>query len=101
MVDRNQKKTLWLGVAAVGALVGAALLWHYVNADDDEEAAPEITPSELRSDLEKKDLVNVKRDERGIEPAYFIRLLQFIGETNKARTAGSREKSVKIRREHY
>ena len=40
MVESN-KKNLWIGLGAVGALVAAAMLWHYVNndGDDDEEAA--------------------------------------------------------------
>ena len=76
MVESN-KKNLWIGLGAVGALVAAAMLWHYVNndGDDDEEATPQVSASELMEDLEKKNLHEVKRNENGLEPTYFIRLL--------------------------
>lgn len=31
----ESKKTIWMVVAGVGALVGAALLYHYATADED------------------------------------------------------------------
>ena len=77
MVESN-KKNLWIGLGAVGALVAAAMLWHYVNndGDDDEEAAtPQVSQSELMEELTNKNLHEVKRNENGLDPTYFIRLL--------------------------
>ena len=46
MVEKKDNKGLLLGVAAATALVGAALLYHYVFADpdaeDDEAGASDI-----------------------------------------------------------
>lgn len=101
MVESN-KKALWLGLGAAGALIAAALLYHYASADDDDDVeTPQVNASELMEELKKKDLGEVKRNENGIEPQYFIKLLQFIGETNKTKTAGSRAKHTAKRREHY
>ena len=77
MVESN-KKNLWIGLGAVGALVAAAMLWHYVNndGDDDEESAtPQVSQSELMEELTNKNLHEVKRNENGLDPTYFIRLL--------------------------
>ena len=35
MVESN-KKTLWVGLAAAGALIGAALLFHWATSGDEE-----------------------------------------------------------------
>ena len=99
MVD--SKRNMWIGLGAVGAFVAAALVWHYVSADDEEDATPQVSNSEFMADLEKQDLINVKRNENGLDPTYFIRLLQYIGKTNKERTAGTRDKLTKQRRVHY
>ena len=74
----SSKKNLWIGLGAVGALVAAAMLWHYVNndGDDDEESAtPQVSQSELMEELTNKNLHEVKRNENGLDPTYFIRLL--------------------------
>ena len=74
----SSKKNLWIGLGAVGALVAAAMLWHYVNndGDDDEESAtPQVSQSELMEELTNKNLQEVKRNENGLDPTYFIRLL--------------------------
>lgn len=97
----ESKRNLWIGLGALGALVAAALVYNYVSGDDDDDATPQVSATELMADLEKKDLLNVKRNDHGLEPSYFLRLLQFIGETNKARTAPNRAKSAAKRRVHY
>lgn len=86
----------------MGVLVAGALLWHYSSTDDEGgEEIQELDQSEIARLLKEKSLDEVKRTENGLEPAYFIKLLQFIGETNKARTADVRAKSTKERRKHY
>lgn len=36
----NKNKGLFLGIAAATALIGAALLYHYVSGDDDGDDGP-------------------------------------------------------------
>jgi len=38
MVESN-KKNLWLGLGALGALVAAALIYNYVSDDGDDEGS--------------------------------------------------------------
>ena len=67
MVEKaNDNKTLWLGLAAVGALVGAALLFHYVSADDDEDGtAGGADPGKLTEELKAANLTDVKKSPNG------------------------------------
>ena len=59
MVEENKNKGLFLGIAAATALIGAALLYHYVSGDDDEE-----TPAGgMMAELEEAGLAQVKRIE--------------------------------------
>ena len=55
MVEKaNDNKTLWLGLAAAGALIGAALIFHWATSDEDEEegSAPKAGNQEkLTQDL--------------------------------------------------
>ena len=68
MVESN-KKMLWMGLAAAGALVGAALLFHWANSadDDDETLAPGAeggnTREKLQKDLEAASLIEVKKNQ--------------------------------------
>ena len=104
-MDSQTKKNLWLGLGALGAFVAAALVWHYVSTgdddDDDDGATPQVSQSELLAELEKRDLTKVKKNDDGLDTTYFLRVLNFIGETNKKRTAGNRAKTAKKRRKHY
>lgn len=45
MVESN-KKALWIGLAAAGALIGAALIYHYISSEDDEETAGSNTEAD-------------------------------------------------------
>lgn len=103
MVDSGSKnKNLWIGLGAVGVLVAGALLWHYASTDDEGgDDIAELDQSEIAKQLQERGLMDVKRTETGLEPTYFIKLLQYIGETNKARTADVRAKATKERRKHY
>lgn len=105
MVESN-KKNLWMGLGAFGALVAAALIYNYVSGDDgdDDEGStptPQFDASELMKELAEKDLTNVKRKDGMLETDYFLRLLNFIGATNKKRTEGDRSKTTKQRRKHF
>jgi hypothetical protein len=53
----ENKKTLWLAVAGVGALVGAALLYHYASGTSEGDEAP--SRDELVSELKAAGLDEV------------------------------------------
>ena len=55
----NKNKGLFLGIAAATALIGAALLYHYVSGDDDEEAEE----TGIMAELTEAGLSTVKRHE--------------------------------------
>ena len=38
MVESN-KKTLWMGLAAAGALIGAALVYNWATSEEDDDSA--------------------------------------------------------------
>ena len=105
MVEKaNDNKTLWLGLAAVGALVGAALLFHYVSTDDDEEGtgAGASDPGKLTEELKAANLTDVKKSPNGtLDQQYFLQLLQYVGTASRERTKGLRTKCVESRRKHY
>lgn len=48
----ESKKTMWMMLAGVGALVGAALLYHYATAD--EEGNSVNTEAEIKKALEEE-----------------------------------------------
>lgn len=103
MVQADNKQKLWIALGAVGALVATALAVHFLTSegDQDDTSPPEISQSELLETLASKGLDKVQRQDGMLEPNYFLKLLQFIGETNKARLADTRARSHAIRREHY
>ena len=37
MVESKSNNKLWIGIAAAGALIGAALLFHWATSGDDDE----------------------------------------------------------------
>ena len=39
MVEETNIKKLWIGLAAAGALFGAALLFHFATSGDDEDGS--------------------------------------------------------------
>lgn len=59
MVD-NKNKGLFLGIAAATALIGAALLYHYVSGDADDDDGEETG---IMAELNEAGLATVKRNE--------------------------------------
>ena len=53
MVSKNETKGLFLGIAAATALVGAALLYHFVFDDDAETEATGIMAELTAAGLEE------------------------------------------------
>ena len=98
MVEKaNQNKNLFLGIAAGTALVGAALLYHFVfQADEDEEDAYSMT-----DDLAAQKLDVVKKNGEMLEPEYMVKLLNFMTTSAKKRRTAEREAALNQRREHY
>ena len=62
MVEDNKNKGLFLGIAAGAAIVGAALLYHFVFSDDGDEAADS---GALLAELEAAGLDKVKKAPNG------------------------------------
>ena len=77
----NQKKTIFLGLAAAGVALGAYLAYSYWTKSSE--------PTSMQAKLEKaKLMVEVKRakDGKQIENQYFLSLLQFVGAETRLRT---------------
>ena len=83
MVEKNNKN-IWLAVAAAGLLIGGAILFHYATASNVEEEEEE---NNIRDLLEEQGLLTPKKQGRSLDPQYFLKLLQCIGEQAKAKTA--------------
>jgi hypothetical protein len=70
----ENKKNLWLAIAGAGALIGAALLYHYASGTSDGDDAP--SRDELILELKAAGLDEVIKDKNGmIESRYFLKLL--------------------------
>ena len=96
----ENKKNFWLAVAGAGALIGAALLYHYASGTSEEDDAP--SRDELVQQLKAGGLDEVLKDKNGmIDSRYFLKLLQFVGATTRERTAPKRKSLTEQRRKHY
>lgn len=95
----ENKKNLWLAIAGAGALIGAALLYHYASGTAEGEEVP--STEDLVADLKKEGLDEVQRQGSLIESRYFLKLLQFVGATTRDRTALKRKQLTEERRKHY
>jgi hypothetical protein len=77
IMSDESKKSLWMMLAGVGALVGAALLYHYATADEENSVN---TEEEIKKALEEEKIGEPVRQPSGLlENRYFLNLLQFIG----------------------
>ena len=100
MVESNKNKSLFLAIAAGTALVGAALLYHFVFADGDEG---EASNNKLAEELKAAGLAEVKKAPNGamLHPEYMLKLLNFVALNAKKRNETSRNEALKRRRECY
>lgn len=64
MVQEN-KKGLYLGIAAASAVVGAAFLYHYIFNDADAEGEEEEEVADLQTMLTEQGLDKVKKSPNG------------------------------------
>lgn len=100
MVQTNEKKNLMFALTGGAILVGAALLYHYAFADDEEGSGQ--AEGAILDELKENQLDDVKKTAQGgLDPQYFCQLLQYIGQRNKAQTAEKRNELTVKRREAY
>lgn len=99
MVESNKNKGLFLGIAAATAVVGAALLYHFVFADEAEEDGA----TGIQAELEDAGLAEVKKHPNGamLDPQYMLKLLNFVTTTARKRRQGDRDAAIAQRREAY
>ena len=69
MVSKKDNKGIFLGVAAATVLVGAALLYHFVFSEGDEE---EAAAGGIEAELAAAGLEEVKRSGQGLDPKYML-----------------------------
>lgn len=99
MVEKaNQNKGLFLGIAAASALVGAALLYHFVFNEAEEEETATIV-DELAA--QKLDVVKKAPNGNMLDPEYMVKLLNCITTSAKKRREGERNTALAARRELY
>lgn len=99
MVEGDKNKTLIMGIAAGCALIGAALIYHFVFADEEEEVAA----GNLIADLEAAGLDKVKKAPNGsmLDPQYLCKLLNFTTVTARKRNEEERKQLIEQRRACY
>lgn len=98
MVEENKNKGLFLGIAAATALIGAALLYHYVSGDEEEEGAT----GGIMTELEEAGLATVQRAQTGqLDPKYTCQMLNFVTITARKRRHDERTTAINQRRECY
>lgn len=93
-----------MALGAGAALIGAALLYHFVTSGEEsnEVEVPEVSHDELVESLKKENLLEVPPRQNGqIDTNYFLRLLQFVGKTTREMTAEKRKYLTAERRAVY
>ena len=97
MTESNKNKGLFLGLAAATALVGAALLYHFVFSDEEEE----VKANELQTALEEAGLSEAKKQGGMLDPQYTIKLMNFIAVNARKQRQSERDEALKQRRELF
>mmetsp|Transcript_20830 Transcript_20830/g.25511 ORF Transcript_20830/g.25511 Transcript_20830/m.25511 type:complete len:243 (+) Transcript_20830:44-772(+) len=98
----NKNKGLFLGIAAATAVVGAALLYHFVFAGDDEEESGSSHAQVMR-ELTEAGLEKVKKtpDNTMLDPKYMLQLLNFVTKTGRTRRETARNEALDERLRLY
>ena len=92
----ENKKALYIGLAAAGVVLGGAVLYHYW------KSGPTAPENDIADKLKKAKLTEVKKGEKGqLEQQYFLSLLQFVGQETRQRTKDLRQHCHDERRKHY
>lgn len=92
----ENKKTLWMALAGVGAIAAAALIIYSLGGESGE--GEEAIDTEA---LKAAGIDEVKREGDMIDSKYFLKLLQFIGEKTRDSTKSKRDEITAARRKHY
>ena len=92
----ENKKTLWMALAGVGALAAAALVMYSMGGDAAEDEVA-IDDEALKS----AGIDEVKREGQMLESKYFLKLMQFIGEKTRDSTKTQRDVFTAERRKCY
>jgi len=92
----ENKKTLWMALAGVGALAAAALVIYSMGGDAAEDEVA-IDDEALKS----AGIDEVKREGQMLESKYFLKLMQFIGEKTRDSTKAQRDVFTAERRKCY
>ena len=97
----NKNKSILMAVAAGAALVGAALLYHFVFADAGDEEAP--SDDQILKLLQTAKLDKVQKAPNGVmlHPHYMLKLLNFITQEARKRRTHEREAALKQRRQFF
>ena len=96
-----------MALGAGAALIGAALVYHFVSktdAEGEDGAVPEMEIDEefIAAELKKAQLDVVARSAQGgMDTNYFLKLLQFVGAETRESTKERRQYLTKTRREAY
>lgn len=98
MSENNKNKGLFLGLAAATALVGAALLYHFVFSEDEEE---ESKANELQTALQEAGLDEAKKQGGMLEPQYTVKLMNFIAVNARKRRQDERNAALEKRRQCF
>ena len=90
----NKNKGLFLGIAAATAVVGAALLYHFVFSGDDDDGDAQIL-----KELQAAGLDKVKKTPDGtmLDPKYMLQLLNFVTQTGRKRRETERNAALERR----
>ena len=99
----NKNRGLFLGIAAATAVVGAALLYHFVFSGDEEEDSGSRSTGNIIAELQEAGLDKVKKTPDGtmLDPKYMLQLLNFVTQTGRKRREGERNEALERRLQLY
>ena len=90
----ENKKAMYIGLAAAGVVLSAAVIFKLWRGRNSE---PTIKEKLVQAKLDK-----IKKDNNDkLDQAYFLNVLQFIGQETRKRTKDLREDYLFARREHF
>jgi predicted ATP-binding protein involved in virulence len=102
----DKQKNIMYALGAGAALVGAALIYHFVSKTsvEDDDAVPqlEVDSEFIAEELKKSGLDQIVRGANNtLENNYFLKLLQFVGAETREQSKERRAYLTKQRREAY
>lgn len=102
MVESNKNKSLLLGLAAGTALVGAAVLYYFMQGDNDStDTAVTAGPMTITQELEAAGLMEIQRHGEMLDPKYLLKLLNFVTVSGRKRRETERSAALEERLRLY